>query len=76
MDPDNPALNANGSLKNADEMEWDHSPTQPNRILPPVQASVSKPMVPIFQFGNQLGPEHFGGSEGLSLALLMLCQFR
>ena len=56
MDPDNPTLNANGSLKNADEMEWDHSPTQPNRILPPVRASVFKPTAPIFQFGNQLGP--------------------
>ena len=50
MDPDNPALNADGSLKNADEIEWHHSPTQPNRILLPIKpsarppsASVSKP---------------------------------
>ena len=63
MDPDNPALNADGSLKNAEEIEWDHSPTQPNRILPPIKPSVSKPTVPIFQFGNQLGSEHFGGSK-------------
>jgi prophage DNA circulation protein len=63
MDPDNPTLNADGSLKNADEIEWDHSPTQQNRILPPIRPSVSKPTAPIFQSGNQLGPEHFGGSK-------------
>jgi len=58
MDPDNPALNADGSLKNAEEIQWDYSPTQPNRFLLP---SVSKPTAPIFQFHNQLGPEHFSG---------------
>jgi hypothetical protein len=63
MDPDNPTLNVDGSLKNAEEIEWDDSPTQPNRILPPIRPPVSKPMVPIFQFSNQLGPEHFGGSK-------------
>ena len=59
MDPDNCALNTDGSLKNAEEIEWDHSPTQPNKILPPIGISASKPTAPIFQFGNQLGPEHF-----------------
>ena len=59
MDPDNCALNTDGSLKNAEEIEWDHSPTQPNKILPPIGISASKPTALIFQFGNQLGPEHF-----------------
>ena len=58
MDPDNLTLNADGSLKNAEEIQGDYSPTQPNRFLPP---AVSKPMAPIFQFHNQLGPEHFSG---------------
>jgi len=63
MDPDNCALNTDGSLKNAEEIEWDHSPTQPNKTLPPIGISTSKPTAPIFQFGNQLGPEHFATTK-------------
>jgi hypothetical protein len=63
MDPDNCALNTDGSLKNAEEIEWDHSPTQPSKTLPPIGISTSKPTAPIFQFGNQLGPEHFATTK-------------
>ena len=67
MDPDNCALNSDGSLKNAEEIEWDYSPTQPKKILPPIGISDSestfKPIAPIFQFGNQLGPEHFATTK-------------
>jgi hypothetical protein len=72
MDPDNPALNADGSLKNAEDMEREYSPTQPSRILPfpepsdtIVNAAKLKPMAPIFQFGTQLGPEHFSTPKPL-----------
>jgi hypothetical protein len=72
MDPDNPALNADGSLKNAEDIEWEYSPTQPSRILPSpepsgaiVNAAKLKPMAPIFQFGTQLGPEHFATPKPL-----------
>jgi hypothetical protein len=34
IDLDTPALNADGTLKDAADMEWDHSPTQVQTSFP------------------------------------------
>ena len=45
MDPDNPALNADGSYKDAAKLEWDHSPTKPSLTMKQKRA-ISNPSKP------------------------------
>ena len=62
MDPDNCALNTDSSPKMQKRLNR-ITLTQPNKILPPIGISASKHKAPIFQFGNQLGPEHFSATK-------------
>lgn len=64
MDPDSCALNADGTLKDARDIEWDYSPTQ-NRVSIP-QTVPPSPTVPLwssFTFGTQLTPASFGTAQ-------------
>src|SRR3984957_12386789 len=56
MDFGSPALNADGSLKDSSEIEWDHSPSHAEAILPAHAPSSPSPQGAIFQFQEPLGP--------------------
>ena len=61
MDTDNPALNADGSYKDAAEIEWDHSPTQLTKTpiaTVPASPTVGKSKL-TFKSNSQLGPRDF-----------------
>jgi len=55
---DTPALNPNGSLKDASEIEFIHSPSQEDVILPPEEPSMPpRALTSIFSFAQPLGPQ-------------------
>jgi len=64
IDLDTPALNADGTLKEAAEIEWDHSPTQAQKSFPskvPASPTRKPSRTGGFTFKSQLTPANFSG---------------